>query len=84
MCILFIVNVYTDCALGNCLSGALNLTQKADKHKYGYSRYDIGFNLRFLFLVPNSGWGKNVIMFGVGNSSLVHVDKRKYIYINFL
>ena len=57
--------------------GAVHLNKNADPDKYSYSEYSIGFGSRSLFLFPNSDWGKNVVIFGVENSSSVHVDKRK-------
>ena len=30
-----------------------------------------------LFSVPNFDWSKNVVIFGVANSSSVHVDNQK-------
>ena len=50
--------------------------------KYSYSGYGIGFDSRSLFSYTGFGWGKNIIIFGVGNSLSVHTDnKRKYILV---
>ena len=56
------------------------LTKNIDPDKYSHSRYGIGFDSRSLLAVPNFDWGKNIVIFGVDNSSLVHIDNKK-IYI---
>ena len=49
---------------------------------YYCSRCGIGFDSRFLFSYPDFYWGKNVVIFGVDNSSSVHAhNKRKHILI---
>ena len=57
------------------------MTEIADADKYFFSRYDIGFDTRQTFLLSDgSGFGKNVIIFGVNNSSSVQTDnKEKYL-----
>ena len=67
----------TDFTLGNCLFGAVKLTTNADLDKYGCSAYDIGFDARSQLLFPDGSWAENVIIFGVENSSSVHVDNKK-------
>ena len=57
--------------------GAVKLTKNFDPDKYSYSGYATGFHFCSLFLFPNFDWGKNVVIFGVGNSSSVHVDSKK-------
>ena len=49
----------------------MELTKSADPDKYGYSGYGIGFDARSQFSLPDGSWGKNVIIFGVNNSSSV-------------
>ena len=44
---------------------------------YKYSGYRIGFNRRGLYFLPNERFGRNVIIFGVGMSSSVHVDNKE-------
>ena len=40
----------------------------------------IRFHSRSLFSFPGFDWGKNVVIFGVENSSSVHIDsKKKYL-----
>ena len=54
------------------------MTKNADPDSYSYSRYGIGFNARGRSsLSEGSGFGKNVIIFGVDNSSSVHAGNRK-------
>ena len=57
------------------------MTEIADADKYFFSRYGIGFDTRQTFLLSDgSGFGKNVIIFGVNNSSSVQTDnKEKYL-----
>ena len=60
--------------LGYCSFGTVKLTKNADLDKYGYSGYGIGFNARSQFSWLNDQWGKNATIFGVGNSSSLHID----------
>ena len=71
-----------DPTLKNCLFGAVTLTKNADIDKYGYSGYGIGLDEKTSFSFSGSGFGQNVIIFGVDMSSSLHVDnKRKGILI---
>ena len=54
------------------------MTENVDPEKYCYSRYGIRLDTCGTFSLPDvSGFGKNVIIFEVDNSSSVHTDKRK-------
>ena len=67
-----------DFTLGNALFDEVKLVQNADKSKYKYSGYGIGFDNLGFFSFPTSGFGKNVINFGADiSSSSVHVDNKK-------
>ena len=66
-----------DPTLKNCLFGAVTLTKNADIDKYGYSGYGIGFDRRSSFSFPSSGFGQNVLIFGVDMSSSAHIDNKK-------
>ena len=56
--------------LGNSLFGAVKLTKNADSNKYSFTQYGIGFDSSgFFSLSESSGLGKNIIIFGVDNSS---------------
>ena len=62
----------------NCLFGAINIVKICDKEKYVYSGYgngitfDSGGSWSF-----DNGFVRNVIIFGVDNSSSSHADNRK-------
>ena len=60
----------------NSLFGAVRLTKNADIDKYRYSGYGLGLHRKGSFLFPGSGFGKNVIIFGVDVSSSLHVDNK--------
>ena len=62
--------------LGNCLFGAVSITENADIDKNKYSEYGIGFDRTGLYLLPSRRFGRNVIIFGVHMSSSVHVDNK--------
>ena len=53
------------------------MTKNADINKYGYSGYGIGFDRKTVFSFPGSGFGQNVIIFGVDTSSSAHIDNKK-------
>ena len=52
------------------------MKQNADPDKYEYSGYEIGFDSCSQFLWADRNNEKNVIIFGVDNSSSVHIDNR--------
>ena len=66
-----------DPTLKNRLFGAVTLTKNADIDKYGYSGYGIGFDRRGSFSFPGSGYGQNVLIFGVDMSFSAHIDNKK-------
>ena len=51
--------------------------KNADLDKYGYIGYSIGFDARLQFPLANGSCVKNVIIFGVNNSSSVPADNKK-------
>ena len=57
------------------------MTKSADPDKSGYSDYGIVFDARPHFALPHGSFGKNVTIFGVDNSSSVHVDNNKNILV---
>ena len=69
-----------DHTLKNCLFGAVTLTKTADIEKYGCSAYGIEFDKRGSFSFPSSGFGQNVIIFGVDMSSSTHIDNKGKTY----
>ena len=58
----------SDPTLENCLFGAVTLTKNADIDKYKYSAS---------FSFPDTGFGRNVIIFGVDLSSSTKIDNWK-------
>ena len=53
------------------------MTKNAVIHKYDYSGYRIGFDRRSSFSFPGSGFGQNVLIFGVDMNSSAHIDNKK-------
>ena len=47
----------------------MKLSKNTDLDKYGYSGFGIGFEARSQFSWPHGSWSKNVVIFGVDNSS---------------
>ena len=67
-----------DFAITNYLFEAVQLTKNSNIEKYSYSGYGIRFDVRLSFLLSDgSGFGKYVIIFGVGNSSSAYVNNKK-------
>ena len=66
-----------DPVLKNCLYGAVTLTKNTDIDKYKYSGYAVGFDRRSSFSFLSSGFGQNVLIFGVDMSSSSHIDNKK-------
>ena len=65
-----------DLTLKNCLFGAIKLTKYSDIDKYEYAVYKIGFDSKGTFRHPSGGTGVNVVIFGVGMSSGIHVNNK--------
>lgn len=55
------------------LFGAAKLTTNSDQDKYSYFGYDIRLDSHSLFPLSDSYWGINVVIFGIDNSSSVHI-----------
>ena len=68
-----------DYTFGDYLFGAMKLTKNADPYKSGYSSYSNEFDAFLQCSLSNDKWGKNVAIFGAGNSSSTHTDYRKKI-----
>ena len=60
----------------NCLSGATNRVKNSDKEKYIYKGYGITFESTGSWSFDN-GIARNVIIFGLDNSSSPHSDNPK-------
>ena len=63
--------------LKRCLFGGVKLAKNADRDKYLYSGYGIGFDSRSENSSLEGSVGKNVIIFGVDISSSVHIGNEK-------
>ena len=84
-----VVNIYIAYELGessshinnptvkNFLFGAVALTKNADIDKYGYSGYGTGFDRKSSFSFRGTGFGQNVLIFGVDMSYSAHIDNKK-------
>ena len=66
----------------NALFGAMGITKNTDTSKYKYKRYGICFDEGGSFSKGNISNGKNVLIFSVDESSLVHANnKANNIYV---
>ena len=69
----------------NALFGAMEITKNADTSKYKYKGYGICFDEGGRFSKGNISNGKNLLIFGLGESSLVHQNnKANNIYVILL
>ena len=68
--------VETHPALVNCLFGAVSITKNADVDENKYSKYGIGFDRTGVYLLADSSFGRNVVIFGVDMSSSAHIDNK--------
>ena len=62
--------------LVNCWFGAVSITKNADIDRNKYSGYGIGFDRTGVYLLPDSSFGRNVVIFGVDINSSVHVNNK--------
>ena len=60
----------------NCLFGPTNIVKNSDKEKYIYSGYRITFDSAGSWSFDND-FARNVLIFGVNNSSSCHADNLK-------
>ena len=66
----------------NALFGSMKITKNADTSKYKYKRYGICFDEGGSFSKGNVSNSRNVLIFGVDESSLVHANnKANNIYV---
>lgn len=65
-----------------CLFGTVKLTKNDDPDKCSYSGYGIDFDSCSLFSFPTFDWSKNLVIFGVNNISLFHIDNKKARYLS--
>ena len=69
-------NLINNFKLKNCLFDATNIVKSSDKEKWVYSGYGIAFDVADSWNFDND-FARNVIIFGVDNSSSSHTDNRK-------
>ena len=62
--------------LNNCLFGVNNIVKSSNKEKYAYSGQEIAFDGKVEWSFGNDP-ARNVITFGVDNSSLSHTNNLK-------
>ena len=60
----------------NALFGAMQITKNADTDKYKYKGYSICFDEGGLFSIENINNGRNVIIFGVHENSVIHANNK--------
>ena len=68
--------------LKDCLFRAVKLTKNANRNKYSYSGYGIGFESCSISSIQNFHWSKNVIIFRVDMSSSMHANNKIKKYFN--
>ena len=66
----------TDYTIQNALFGAIKITKNTDSSKNNYKGYGLCFDEGGTFSKGNINNGKNVIIFGVHESSLVHANNK--------
>ena len=72
----------TDYSIQNALFGAIKVTKNTDSSKNKYERYGICFDEGGLFSEGNINNGRNVLIFGVHESSITHTtNKANNIYV---
>ena len=60
----------------NALFGAMQITKNADTSKYKYKGYGICFDEGGLFSIGNISNGRNVIISGVHEDSVIHINNK--------
>ena len=72
----------TTSAIQNALFGAIEITKNTDTSKYAYKGYDICFDKDTMFSEGFISNGRNVLIFGVHESSLIHFNnKANNVYV---
>ena len=64
----------TTFTIQNALFGAMQITKKADTSKYRYKEYGICFDEGGLFSIGNINNGRNILIFGVHEDSVIHAN----------
>ena len=60
----------------NALFGSIQITKNADTSKYKHKGYGICFDEGGMFSIGNINNGRNVLIFGVHESSLLHTNNK--------
>ena len=63
-------------AVQNALFGAMQITKNIDTSKYKYKGYGICFDESGLFSIGNVNNGRNVLIFGVHEDSVIHANNK--------
>ena len=71
----------SDIRFGDWLFSVFKLIKNADRNKYGYSGYGIGFDARSSFFSVKWWVCKDVILFGVDNICSAHADNRYLVFV---
>ena len=72
----------TTFTIQNALFGAMEITKNADTSKYKYKGYGICFDEGGSFSIEKINNGRNILIFGVDESSVVHSNnKANNIYV---
>ena len=66
----------TTLTIQNTLFGAMEITKNADTSKYKYKGYGLCFDEGGTFNMGNINNGRNVLIFGVDESSLAHSNNK--------
>ena len=69
-------NPSNNLTLKNCLFGTVKLVRNADKSKFTYNDRGIAFDGEVMWSFAND-FGRNVVIFGVDNTSSSHTDNQK-------
>ena len=65
-----------DTTIQNALFGTMQVTKNADTSKYDYKGYGICFDEGGLFSIGNISNGRNVLIFGVHEDSVIHANNK--------
>ena len=66
----------TDFTVQNALFGAMQITKNIDISKYKYKGYGICFDEGGLFSIGNINNGRNLLIFGVHEDSVIHTNNK--------
>ena len=69
-------SIDTTFTIQNALFGAMQVSKNADTSKYKYEGYGICFDEGGLFSIGNINNGRNVIIFGVHENSVIHANNK--------